>query len=201
MMKTVASAIIFALCTTVALAQGVSIMKGVSPSGNTIVISAVEIEGIGSTKLVLKGKAHVKSFDKTTNTTLDAAADKIVVMLLTATDGARNIIKAAELTGSPKIVYTSIDSSTGKPVTTTATSTTATYDGVQQVAFLKGNVRIENENPALFEGPAVLTGDEATINLKSSLGSEEVRFRIKSEPPGVSTIQAVPKSKVEAQKK
>jgi len=62
-------------------------------------------------------------------------------------------------------------------------------------------VRIEDENPALFEGPAILTGDEATINLKSSLGSEEVRFRIKSEPPGVSTIQAVPKSKGEAQKK
>jgi lipopolysaccharide export system protein LptA len=201
MRKTFASAIIFALCTTVALAQGVSTMKGVSPSGNTIVISAVEIEGIGSTKLVLKGKARVKSFDKKTNTTLDAAADKIVVMLLTATDGARNIIKAAELTGSPKIVYTSIDSSTGKPVTTTATSTNATYDGVQQIAFLKGNVRIENENLALFEGPAVLTGDEATINLKPSLGSEEVRFRIKSEPPGVSTIQVVPKSKEETQKK
>ncbi len=199
-MRNIASAILFTLCATAVLAQSVSTMKGVSPSGSTIVISATEIEGIGSNKLVLRGKARFKSFDKATNTTLDVSADKIVVLLLTAADALRNMVKSAELIGSPKIVNTSVDSSTGKLVTTTATSTTAVYDGVQQIAILKGNVRIENENPAMFDGPAVLTGDEATVNLKSSLGPEEFRFRVKSEPPGVSTIQVVPKSKEEAQK-
>ncbi len=192
----IAALLMIVLTASAAVAQ-VTTGEFKAPDGSTIVISAVEIEGFGSPKMVLRDKAHVKSFDKTGGTTMDAQADKIVVTFLTGSGGqqAINSIKSAEFTGSPKITYTTKDPQTGATVRTVATSKTATYDGVAQMAYLKGDVKVTNENPAIFQGPAVMTGDEATINLKSNIGPDEVRFRIRSNPPGVSTIEATPKPK------
>ena len=104
------------------------------------------------------------------------------------------------LIGSPRLTYVMKDPSTGTLVKTTATSTSATYDGKERTAYLKGNVKIVNENPAVFDGPAVMTGDEATINLKPKLGPDEPLFSIKSSP-GVSRIEVTPKPKEEEKPK
>ncbi len=173
--------------------------------GRTLVVSAAVIDGIGisSTKLVLTGKAHVKLFDKAAGSTLDASADKIVVLIGAASKDrtkAISSIRSAELVGSPQIVHETKDPDTGRQMKTTATSTTVSYDGSTETVYLKGSVKITNENPSLFDGPAEMTGDEASIRVSSNLGPEDTRFRISSSP-GVSTIIATPKSKKETQPK
>lgn len=199
------AAILLAAFVSAAAAQPPSTATLKAPNGSTIVISAPDIEGIGSTRIVLRGGAQVKAFDKATKACMDARADKIVVTLFGSpgsgvTADAQGPFRSVEFTGSPQIIYTTIDPETGKDVVTTATSTGATYNGMEQMAYLKGNVKIVNENPAVFEGPAIMTGEEATINLKPSLGPEEMRFRLKS-TQGVSRIEATPRPKEEASKK
>lgn len=165
--------------------------------GRTLVVSASAIDGIGpgSTKLVLTGKAHVKMFEKSGGASVDASADKIVAMLGASAVGSMSGgIKSAELTGSPRVVYEIPDPQTGRPVRTVATSNSASYDGATETLTLRGNVKITNENPLLFQGPAEMTGDLATISLSNKLGPEDTRFSISSSP-GVSTITATPKPK------
>lgn len=173
--------------------------------GSTVVISAASIDvGSSFAQYVLTGQAHVKTFNKTTKTNMDASADKIIANLF-ATPGDKNaksnqgVIKSAELIGSPKLIYQTLDPDTGKIVTSTATSKAATFDGKQQIAYLEGNVRVENENPALFQGPAIITGDKVTVNLRPDIGPNEPRFKIESNE-GISKIEAIAKPKEEAQK-
>lgn len=201
-----AAVLVMAMLSPAALAQTVSSGTFKAADGGTIAIQCVEIEGVGTDRIVLRESARTKLFDKAGALVFDAQADKIIVTFFTnagnKTEKANSmIVKSAELVGSPKIVYTSKDATTGVVMTTTATSKTATFNGTEQAAYLKGDVKIVNENPALFERPAVMTGDEAMVNLKSSLGPDDVRFRIKSNPPGLSAIQATPKPKQEADKK
>jgi len=195
-----------AMFTPAALARTVSSGTFKTADGGTIAIQCVEIEGIGTDRIVLRDSARTKLFDKAGALVFDAQADKIIVTFFT--NAGKNtekanamIVKSAELVGSPKIVYTSKDATTGVVMTTTATSRAATFDGTEQAAYLTGDVKIVNENPALFEGPAVMTGDEAMVNLKSPLGPDDVRFRIRSNPPGLSKIQASPKPREGADKK
>ena len=197
-------AMVLGLC-VISNASDVSTGTYKGSDGSAIVISAVEIAGIGSDKVVLSGKAHVKSFSKEAKSSMDAQADKIVVTLFSSPaaknkSAQQSLFKSAELTGSPQMVYCTVDPNTGSQVKTTATSNCATYDGKDQMAYLKGNVKIINENPSLFNGPAIMTGDEAKINLKPNLGPDEERFNIKSSP-GVSKIEVTPKSKEEAKPK
>lgn len=166
--------------------------------GRTLVVSAARIDGIGpsSTTLVLSGTARVKLFDPAAGSMMDASAEKIVVVLGGSTQGQAGVVGGvlkAELTGSPSLLYEATDPDTRQKTKTTASSSTATFDGTNQTVQLKGNVRITNENPAIFEGPAEMTGDEATLRLGAKLGPDEVRFRISS-APGESTMVATPKS-------
>ncbi|MEN6582475.1 MAG: hypothetical protein ABFD54_08495, partial [Armatimonadota bacterium] len=144
--------------------------------------------------------AHVKTIDKVTGTSFEASAAKIVASLFSApgtktkTPGL-GAIKSADLTGPVTIIYSAVDQSGSKTVTT-ATADSATYDGIERVAHLTGNVKIVSDNPALFDEPAVMTGDVATVDLKSAAGPA---IKIES-TNGLSRIEATPK-KQEPQKK
>ena len=173
--------------------------------GSVLEISASQIDGIGQflSTVTLKGEAHLKTVGSTGSDTLEAQADKIVVAFSRKTDpkqAGQDMIRSADLIGSPQLTYVTKDPSTGALVKTTATSTSATYDGTTRTVRLKGNVKIVNENPAVFDGPAVMTGDEATINLRPKLGPDEPLFSIKSSP-GPSRIEVTPKPKEEEKPK
>jgi hypothetical protein len=184
--------------------------------GRSLVISAAIIDvASDSNKFILRGKADVKVSEtvtvkvKTDSGVKDAyrkvitetSADKII-LVLAATSGSSvtSSIQSAQLIGSPKIVQTAKDRDTGEFVSdVTATSDTADYQGDTQIASLKGNVRIIRTDKALFDGPAEMIGDEATMHL-GKLDPEAVRYSISSSP-GVSTITATPKSKEETKPK
>ena len=192
----VALAIASLIC-TVAYAQG-STWKS---SDGTMSISASTID-IGSSKIVARGNAYVKSADKLTNRIFEACAGSITVTLFSA-PGAKggpaglDLIKSADFSGPVKLVYTLTEQ--GTPTKTIALADQATYNGTDKIAYLLGNVKITNENPSIFDAPAVMTGDKATINLKRMLGPDEFRFRVES-TSGVSRIEATTKTKDDGKK-
>jgi len=165
--------------------------------GGTIAIQAVEIDGIGSDTIVLRERARTKLFDRSGVLVFDAQADKIVVTLLLGAaktaDGKDSSVRSAELIGHATMNYVATDPETGAPIAITATGKSAKFDGLERNATLSGDAKIIYENAAVFDGPAVMTGDEAMVNLKTSIGPEDVRFRIRTNPPGVSTVQAKPR--------
>jgi len=91
------------------------------------------------------------------------------------------------------MVYTTVDAN-GVISKTTATADSADFDGATNLAHLVGNVKITNDNPALFAEPAVMVGDKATVNLAPNPGPDDFRFRVESSP-GVSSITVTPKAK------
>ena len=166
-----------------------------------IVVSATTID-FGASQVVARGKARVKTADSATKTDFEAEADKIVVYLYSSSTsktgtGMLGSVKNVDLSGSVKLIYDTVDPS-GAPTKTIATAKNAIYNGGDNAAYLNGEVKVTHTNPAAFEGPVVMTGDKATVNLKPNLGPEDFRFRVET-PSGVSRIEATPKN--EAQKK
>lgn len=173
----------------------------------TLTLNAGQID-IFSDKLVATGKAHIHWVDAASKTVLDANAEKMVVTTMpeqvppaAPAKGAkapkpRTTIKSAVLTGPVKLTYVMTDAN-GKS-TITANADNADFDGKANLAHLVGNVRIVNDNPALFSAPASMSGDKATLNLKPS-GPDDFRFRVESSP-GASNITVTPKAKPEADK-
>lgn len=88
-------------------------------------------------------------------------------------------------------VMTGDKAATGVRTTTTITGDKATYDGLTQMAYVTGNVKMISDNPTMFQSPAVMTGDKATINLKPNIGPDDARFSIESSP-GLSRIEVTP---------
>lgn len=170
--------------------------------GNVTAV-ATKIEYSGDGKAVLSGKARIKSVDKATGTTFEADAKNITFGIARAKSGTQaktgiGGLDTATMDGPVKIVHTEVDAA-GNTIRTTATADSATYDGATQMAKLSGKVRIVSENPALFEEPAVMTGDVATVNLKPNLSPLDMRFRVES-TSGVSTIEATPKKDLQKTK-
>lgn len=168
----------------------------------TLTLNAGQID-IHSDKLVATGKAHIRWVDGVRKTVMDADASKMVITIMSeqttpaansknpkAAKSVRTVIKSAALTGPVKMVYVTTDAS-GKS-TITANADNANFDGKANLACLLGNVRIVNDNPALFSSAATMNGDKATINLKPS-GPDDFRFRIETSP-GNSSISVTPKA-------
>lgn len=188
---------ISSLIFTTAHAQGTTWKS----SDGAMSISASTID-ISSSKIIAKGSAYIKGVDKVTNRTFESNAGCITVMLFSA-PGAKggpaglDLIKSADFSGSVKLVFTVKDQ--GNLTKTIANADNAIYNGIDKIAYLNGNVKITNENPSIFDTPALMTGDKATINLKPMLGPDEFRFRVES-APGVSRIEATPKAKDDGKK-
>lgn len=203
-MKVISAALLaLVLITSTAFAASVSTITYKLTDGNSIVVSASTIDtivgkGNKPSMLVMTGSAHFKAFSKTGDTTMSAEAKKITVLMSKEpgnAQGAFSVIKSAEMSGPVTLIYTTIDPTTKVKAVTTATSDNANYDGTTRTAYLTGNVKILNENPTLFEGPAVMTGDKATIDLTP--GQSHIRVETS---PGVSTIEATPKGGASQQK-
>lgn len=164
-----------------------------SPDGS-VAISASTID-FGTSKITARGNVHLTADDNTAKTHLVADANKMVVEFTPASSkkvGAQ-MVKSAELTGPVKMIYITKGTS-DQVVKTTANADNATYSGTDQMAHLNGNVKITQDDPAVFAQPAVLTGEKASVNLKPGLGPDDVRFRIET-PDGTSKIEATPKEK------
>lgn len=168
-------------------------------SDGALALSASRID-VTSNALTATGKAHIHWADVAAKTVLDANAEKMVIAMMpelasgskaASAKGAKSrmVIKSAVLTGPVKMTYISTDAS-GKS-TVTANADNADFDGISNLAHLTGNVKIVNDNPAMFSAPATMSGDKATLNLKPS-GPDDFRFRVETSP-GVSTITATPK--------
>ncbi|MCX8052256.1 MAG: hypothetical protein N3B12_00465 [Armatimonadetes bacterium] len=195
-------AIAFALISSSAIAGPVTATLKFA-NGNTVVISAADkIEGMGSSRLVIKGNARVKLFDKTAGTQMNSEADTITVLLSPNPSPGQSAVKSAELIGSPKVTYTAPkiikDEKTGQisgrvTVTTVATADSITYDGVKGIAVLTGQVKIIQDDPSMYAEPAEVTGDKATWNLRPSPESGDYDFKIES-TTGPGRIEVVPKS-------
>jgi len=168
----------------------------------SLVVNASDI-GYGTGRVIATGSAYVKQVDKIKKTTFEAYAAKIVVIFAETPVASAGVnktsIKSADLSGPVKLIYVTVDP---KGVTSKVTSTAdnANYDGKSQLAYLKGHVNITNENSSLFDTPAVMTGDKATVNLDPNLGPDDIRFKVES-APGLSTITATPKAKTQDQEK
>ena len=168
-----------------------------SPDGK-IILSASTID-ITQSRLAAKGKAHIEVAKAVAATSFNASADAITVMLFTDTDQKKkrvglDAIKSAQMTGFVEVIY--VRTEADAVVKTTSSAQEAVYDGAEQIVKLSGQVKVTHHDPNMFTQPAVLTGDKATVNVKSDLGPEDFRFRIESSP-GVSRIEVSPKEKAE----
>jgi lipopolysaccharide export system protein LptA len=165
---------------------------------HTLRLEAQTIEGT-DLRLVATGKAHVWRHDPIAKTSLEASAERIVVIIAPSKDGkvakgtAAASIKTANLFGPVTMIYLGPDSS-GNPTKITACADNADFDGATSLAHLVGNVKLTSENPALFSEPAVMSGDKATVNVCPNVGPDGFRFRVESSP-GVSTVTVAPKPK------
>lgn len=169
-------------------------------NGVTVIASSIETfslkEGKQSqTKVVADQNVYAKMIDPAAGTFFEAESNKMTVIVGSAA-GSMGAIKSAELCGPVKLTYITCDPKTGVRATTTATADNATYDGTAQKAYLIGNVKIVNTNPALYTEPAVMTGDKATIDLQPTVGPS---FKLESSP-GLSRIEVTPKKEVTAPK-
>ncbi|MCE5323434.1 LPS export ABC transporter periplasmic protein LptC [bacterium] len=165
-------------------------------NGVTIVAAIIDGNLIdGSYKVVADKSVYAKMIDQAAGTFFEAESDKMMV-IIGSVSGPMGAIKSAELCGLVKLTYTTCDPKTSLKTVTTATADSATYDGVVQKAYLVGNVKIVNTNPALYTEPAVMTGDKATIDLKST---PSPAFRLESSP-GLSRIELTPKKEATAPK-
>lgn len=165
-----------------------------SKDGN-VQISAPVIE-YATPKISASGGVHLEARDPVAKSNLVADAKSISVTLGN-TPGVKagstlSIIKTAYMQGPLKMVFTSTQAG-GTPSKSTASADKAEYDSVDGLVTLTGNVKITNENPALFDAPAVATGEKATINLRPGKeGESAFRFRIES-TTGMSRVEVTPK--------
>ena len=183
----------------VAAAPGLAVTYKSSDGTMTLNANQIDILAHG---FVATGNARIHYMDPAKKTTMDANAKKMVVTMMNeqpaaaaapAKDAkkaktASMAIKSAVLTGPVKMVYVSTDAN-GKS-TVNASADNADFDGLSNLAHLIGNVKITNDNPAMFSAPATMSGDKATLNLKPS-GPDDFRFRVESSP-GTSEITVTP---------
>jgi lipopolysaccharide export system protein LptA len=191
------------LMTAVAASSASAVTVTMPYESGTITINATEINGTGGNRHFAKGNVHVKDVSTVANTTLEAFASEITITLFQSPSkraAAVGHIQSAEFVGPVKIVQTAgkvvQDEKTGQKTTVDtamkATADQARYDGAKKMAYLMGNVKATYIDPSLVQGPATLTGDEATINLDPNLGPDDLRFAIRSKP-GVSRLTVTPK--------
>lgn len=195
-------ALIAALPVTAAKPQSTFSYGGVLASGNTIEFhtdpATNQID-----RVTITGRAHVESLgtkDKAAQIAFSADASKITFQFFTqkpkaGTQGIE-LVKKGDFEGPVKMVYAVTTS--GATAKTIATADSATFSGQDQMARLVGNVKITQDDPAQFHVPAVMSGDQATMNLNRVLAPDGFRFRIESSP-GVSTLSVTPNAKTEAQ--
>jgi len=153
-----------------------------SPDGSLVVTASVI--DFQTTRVVARGKALVKATDKAMKSGFQAEAARITVELapgaLTGSKGSQaDLIKDATFVGPVKIVHFSVTSA-GVTVKTTATADRADYNGADKLLVLDGNVKIVQDNPEIFQEPAVATGEKAQVSIKPNLGPDEFRFRVES---------------------
>ncbi len=165
-------------------------MRGINAVAGTI-------SGTAANTITLSRSVHIQSEDKVAKTSFDVTANMIILNFFKTAQQKNKMagmtsVKSATMDGPVKIVYTEVDVK-GNTIKTTATADNARYDGVAQMAHLIGHVKIVSENPEKFEEPAVLTGENADVNLKPNLGEDEVRFKVES-TTGVSTIDVTPRA-------
>ena len=172
-----------------------------SKDGN-ISIAAPVIE-YATRKITASGGVHIDANDPVQKSKLVVDA-KTVTVTLGSTPGVKadstvSMIKNAKMQGPLTMVFTSIDEN-GIKTKSTASSDRGEYDGVEGMVYLVGNVKITNENPALFSAPTIATGDKATINLHPAKeGDSKFRFRIESDP-GYSRVEMTPKQETKSTK-
>jgi hypothetical protein len=163
-----------------------------------VVIEAPEIE-FTSSGVTARGGAHMERVDPKTKDKMVADCGTIVIILARkAASNQADSIKQAEMKSNVRLKYSSTDSS-GSKWNADSTSDNAVYTTSDQLARLTGKVVIHYTNPALFDGPAVVTGDKATVNTKPTLAEGEARFRIES-APGLSRVEVTPKRESEETK-
>ncbi len=162
---------------------------------NKVVITAPVIE-FTSSGVVAKGGAHIQYADPKTQSQIVADAKEVSLTLLqkAGANQADSVpIKQADMKGNVHLVSNGVDEN-GVKWTADAKCDKAVYTGADQLAKLTGNVQINYTNPALFDGPCVVSGDKATVNTKKALAEDEFRFRIES-APGVSKVEVTPTPK------
>lgn len=186
---------IFAIAAVVAaLVMSVSALRAATFKSANVSITAPTIEYTGG-GMNLKGGAHVDYVDPITNARMVADAKEIVIALLPSSGGketAASSIRQATMKGGVHVVYTGVEKKTGSKVKMDCKCDNAVYTGADQLARLNGNVRIEYTDPSRFDGPSVISGDKATVNTKTDLAEDELRFRIESSP-GLSKVEITPK--------
>lgn len=178
--------------------------QGFERGGVTIEAKTIKLSRT-TDQIEASGNVHLSAINSSSKVKLVADARKVTITLLTSANQAGQLrgieaIKSAEFEGPVKMVYAApkmIKDDTGKNttqvmVTTTATADRATFDGLQGVAILLGNVKVVQDDPSIFAEPAVMTGDKASINLKSAREPGEYDFRIESSD-GPSRIEIVPR--------
>ena len=171
--------------------------------GGTLSLSADEIGWkVSNTVCILEGNAHIKDTNKVAKTVLDAYADTVTVTLFSEPAGQRGsveLIKSIEFVGPVRICQTSqkamIDEKTGEQSTVTATADVraddARYDGATHMACLEGNVKMTMTDPSSpFEGPVVVTGEAAAVNLDPNPGPDDFRYKVSK-----ARLEATPKAK------
>lgn len=195
-MRIRSTALLIVVVLVAAIGFGIASAETQSYRGVAVSASTIDMYPT-SNKIVASGKAHIEADDKAAKTSFEADASKITVILTSQTDtkvkdkSGLSAVKSAELAGPVKMTYITVEP-TGVTTKTTATADKATFDGVEKMARLEGSVKVINDNPAVFDEPAVMTGDRALINLNPILGPNDFRFRIESSP-GVSRIEATPR--------
>lgn len=101
----------------------------------------------------------------------EAKASKMVVNFTKSkTQGTIGSLESIDLSGG---VWLHVQMEGDRSVTTTADNAFVDYANKQQ-AILTGNVTIKSEDPSIFIGPVIATGDKAVIDFKS--GEEHVKI-------------------------
>jgi hypothetical protein len=165
------------------------------PDGTILDIKAQSAVWSGQkTKCTLSGGAHLSASNKAAATSVDAKANKIVVVVYRNTDeqkaaGAKDGIKSIELTGSPKVEFVAPEAvndpitgkKTGMVITKThASADSITYAGSTGIADLIGSVEINANDPSRSPEPMIATGDRAAINVQHLPTQEDFDFRLEN---------------------
>lgn len=145
-------------------------------------------------KIVAKSPAQINTSDVKKGTSVYAKADVMTVSFYTSSKSNSSSpfgsIKTAEFSGNVTITYITTDES-GTKLSTVATAKKAMFSGNDSIMHLDGNVKIVHTNPNIFAEPLVLTGDKASVSLKSNLGPDDFRFKVEA-TEGVSRIEVIP---------
>ena len=187
------------LATAFVIALGSASYAATYKSADSKVLITAPVIEFSATGVNAKGGAHIEATDPRNQSRMEADAKDVSVTFSSTPGGATNAssIKKASMKGGVHIVYNFVEN--GTKVSVDSKCDEAIYTGADQMARLTGNVRIVYTNPALFDGPSIVSGDKATVNTKPALKDDEFRFRIES-APGLSKVEITPKTEAEKTK-